>query len=299
MKPNKAKLLRNTSRCDGRDIAPYSMTCLTIDNNVLEDHKIIPYWKQGEWIWYGNIPRKWFYFDSFSATEEEFSTYFDKKNWKKDISDYPDENWDHPFNQDYDFENFLKYVWLTNEYLTQGGFKNPLFCHYNPKLHKVVVHPGGVRVMVEGLFGNDMVAANFFNTGNFYHEFMDDMEPWDMDEMIDDSKYGCIGVPDHGSVIPHCGIDMNLIPESKREWYWKIYNRTTGNFSISVSGGYDNSKSKLFTSWVEPWIVSDNAQVDVVFKNYPTIMDILRAVLVVFAEVDYNDEKISVTHNDT
>ena len=131
----------------------------------------------------------------------------------------------------------------------------------------------------------------------FYNEFMDDMEPWDFDEMMGPTKYGCIGVPDHGSVIPHCGIDMNIIPGGKKEWYWKIYNRTTGDLSISVTRDYQNSKSKLFMSWLEPWLVSDNAQVNVVFKHYPTILDILRAVLVVFAEVDYTDEKIMVTHN--
>lgn len=298
MKPDKNELLRSTSEPDyNKRITPYLNGMLSVHNNSVEDHDILPFWKTGEWIWHGYIPRKWFHCDSFGATEMEFTKYFELQNWKKDISDYPEENWDDPTKQDYFMENFLKYVWLTNEFLTNGGFKNALFCHYNPRLQKIVVHPGGIRVMVDGLFGDDMVLSNFFNTGEFYNEFMDDMEPWDFDEMMGPTKYGCIGVPDHGSVIPHCGIDMNIIPGGKKEWYWKIYNRTTGDLSISVTRDYQNSKSKLFMSWLEPWLVSDNAQVNVVFKHYPTILDILRAVLVVFAEVDYTDEKIMVTHN--
>jgi len=299
MKPDRQTLLQHTNSPQPKSsFVPYLMDCLTHNGVDIKSQEIAKYWKPGEWIWDGKIPRSHFHFDFMYSIMGEIDQYFLGEKWKRDISDYPEENWDDPTKQDYFMENFLKFVWLLNEYTTQGGFKNPLFCHYNPRIDKIVIHPGGVRALVEGLFGGEYVDASFFNTDNYFQEFMHDMEPWDLEEKFTLGGYDCIGVPDHGSIIPHAGIDMHIIPGHKKDWYWRIYNRISdGKLNIKLKFTDTNKNIDKFRSWVGQWI-TDTASQDVThvtFTNAPTKIDIIRAVYAVFAEIEYQDDKLSVS----
>ena len=301
MKPDRKEMLAKTSpNLYTNHCAPYLMDYLIKDHIAIQDKDVHAYWKPGEWIWSGKIPRNFIHFDATVGLLHEVNQYFNEKKWQQDISDYPEENWDNPSTQDYFMENFLKFIWLLNEYTQNKGFNNPMSCHYNPRLGKIVIHPGGVRSLVEGLFGKSDVDCHFFNTGGCYYEFMENLDPWDLDEKFTQGGYACIGVPDHGSVIPHMGKDMDIIPGHKKQWYWRVYNRISeGRLKIKCSPNEssahrDTDCMKRFLNWIQPWHVSDEHTVEVIFKNTPTNFDTLRAIYSIFAEIDYSDHAIEV-----
>ena len=307
MKPDKQEILKHTNQNIydhyHRTFSPYYLKYLQFDGQDVGPIELSHYWSKGEWLWEGYIPKSYFQFDVFVNLTREIDTYFKNKKWKTDISDYPDENWDHAGNQDYDMESFLKFVWLLNEFKTHGGFRNPVSCHYNPRAGKIVIHPGGVRSQVIGLFEGPMVYSVFFNTGEFYQPFMDDMEPWDLEEKFaEDSGWYSIGVPDHGSVIVQPGKDMHIIPGHKKDWYWRIYNRINeGRLRIKSNIGdlEDTMITGYFNQWLHRWFTNDNPTVTVNFKKLPSHFDLQRSVYSIFAEIDYNDSSIEVTQHET
>lgn len=234
-------------------------------------------------------------FDRPYYMQTEIDEYFNQEKWKRDISNYSDNNWDNCQNQDYYMENFLKSVWLTNEYINNNGFTNPLCTHWNPRCNSISIHPGGVRNRIASLYGPEMIDAIFFNTGNVWFDFMDDMEPIDLDTFFHDEdlnrRWGCSGVPDHGSFIPHCGRDMHTIPGHKKDWYWRVYNRITEN-NLRI---YVNQEHSRINTWCEPWLTSeDEANAKVYFTSPPNSFDDIQAVFAIFAEVNFESYKTRI-----
>ena len=307
MKPNKHEILEHTNINihDHHHLrySPYFLSYLEFDGQIIEKQELSHYWKKGEWLWEGYIPKSYFQFDVFTNLTGEIDNYFINEKWKTDISEYPDSAWDNPTEQDYDMESFLKFVWLLNEFISNDGFKNPVSCHYNPRAGRIVIHPGGVRSQVIGLFEGPMVYSVFFNTGQFYQPFMDDMEPWDLEEKFaKDSGWDCLAVPDHGSAIPQPGKDMHIIPGHKKDWYWRIYNRINdGRLRIktNINDQGKTSVTEYFNKWLHQWFTNDNPTVTVNFKKLPTHFDLQRSVYSIFAEIDYSDSSIEVIQHAT
>lgn len=306
MKPDREEILKHTNinlyEHYRPSFVPYYMSQLEYDRRPIDPLDLQNYWHDGEWLWKGKIPKSYFQFDTYMNLTLEIDRYFSQNKWKRDISNYPDTNWDSAFSQDYDMENFIKYVWLLHEFTNNEGFTNAVSCHYNPRAGKIVIHPGGVRSLVIGLFGGEMVDSVFFNTGGFFQPFMDDMEPIDIEEMFaPGTGWHCVGIPDHGSVIPQPGKDMHIIPGHKKDWYWRIYNRITeGRLRIKTNmERNDTNISRYFYHWLDQWCVTEDPTVTIHFTNQPTMFDLQRSVYATFAEIDYKDTKLQVIQHAT
>lgn len=299
MKPNKEKVKSHCGHT--RPTIAWGLEYLSecvyykSDETLTQDANLSNLWKQGEWIWEGLIPKKMCNFDRPYYMQIEIDEYFNQEKWKRDLTHYDDENWDSSDKQDYYMENFLKSVWLTNEYVTNNGFENALCTHWNPRANSISIHPGGVRNRIASLYGPEMLEAIFFNTGNVWFDFMEDMEPVDLEDFFHNEdanrRWGCSGVPDHGSFIPHCGKDMHIIPGKKREWYQRIYNRITEN-RLKV---YVNQESSRINTWCEPWLTTeDEANAKVYFDSPPNSFNDIQAVYAIFAEVNFESQKTKI-----
>ena len=258
------------------------------------------------------------YLDAFETMFTDLQFYFTTFKWKKDISDYADDCWDgrNPSCYDHQMEFFLKDIWLTHDYITGPGFTNPLNTHWNPRLEKIVVHPGGARRKIEHLFGGDTFPSLFFNTGGIHFDFLENMDPLELDywfnpnlNISEKNEWWKIDlIPDHGSMIPHCSVDLMNIIDSKKIWYEKLYNRTTDkNFKIFVD---DDSGHNLVQDSLLQWFenagwLSDNKDDCSVYIRYKSCSDtesiqkaIVQSVYTCFAEVDYKSDNLEVLQCD-
>jgi len=266
------------------------------DRELTHDYSITNFWKPNEWVWHGTVPKELCLFDTLDEVAQGITDYFHNNKWQADISDY--DRWDNIRTQDFTMENFLKLVWLTNEYLDNPGFKNSLSTHWNPRLGGIAIHPGGARSIIVNLFGGPTQEAFFFNTGGVLLDFMKDMQPVDLQTLLQDTenpddKWGCSGVPDHGSIIPHFGKGMHTIGNNKLNWYHNIHSRITEN-KLRVYVNHDDSHIK---KWCSPWIVpKSEATVTVHFNNPPNRFDDVQAVLALFANKDFKNHKVAVIH---
>ena len=287
-----------------------------IENEPLsfEPITLTKFWHPGEWIWKGDIPKSMCYLDSAESMFTDLINYFRDTKWKQDISNYSEDCWDgrNPSCYDHLMEFFLKDVWLTHEYITGQGFTNLLNTHWNPRLEKIVVHPGGARRKIEHLFGGDSFPALFFNTGGIHFDFLENMEPLDLDYWFDPSvhisdknEWWKIDlIPDHGSMIPHCSVDLMDIIASKKIWYERLYNRTTdSNFKIFVE---DNSGQNLvqetLLTWFENagWLTHNKGECSVYIRyqecgdTESTQKAIVQSVYTCFAEVNFETQNVEV-----
>jgi hypothetical protein len=76
--------------------------------------------------------------------------------------------------------------------------------HWNPRMKKVIIHPGGQRFFIFNLFPIRDIQYIFWNTNGIQLDFMKDMEEVDVESLYPKYKHSPGGLTfDHGSIIPH------------------------------------------------------------------------------------------------
>ena len=237
------------------------------------------YWRPGEGMWKGMIPKHAIGFSPDHETIHDVSTYFaDKRYLDKVPADY---EWDRSSSAEaYGLENFTKLVWLSSEFLTTG-WQDILSMHWNPRKGLISIHPGGCRQQVIRIFDeNDSVEAHFFNTGGFYTEWMQDLtlitDPYYFDKL----GWHSAVTPDHGTFIPHFLNARNvhtLIPAGKAKWH-KILSQKLQDPNFRVHSTCDLSIPEF-----EPWLTSNIAEASVCIRGMGELDQIDSIAVIILA----------------
>lgn len=273
-------------------------------------------WHSGEWLWQGTIKKSFIQFDPLVDSITDTHNYLQLCKYNQKVP----EGYEWDINGDMDMENFIKMVWLSKEFFEGGWqFRNRLCCHYNPKLQKIQIHPGGSRNKVVDLFGGDDVPVIFFNTGGFYHEeMMENLEPMDLEQFATDTEWSGTCVADHGSLIPHLMKDVHSIGNHKEIWHEKLSERAqTLKIFTNVDRqmiswwksipeenpvGFDNASADLLR---DKWLTNNvlEANVNVTFKyiphethesGRPWYRDQIKAMVCAFAGINWEDKWLLV-----
>lgn len=237
-------------------------------------------------VWYGYVPKKALFFDDFLIVTQKCAiTYFQKKKYNR----HPDSISEYDRGEDWDLEFFAKLVWLTHDYLTNGGFDNPIGVHYNPRLECNVIHPGGSRNQIINLFGGQDVDVLYFNTGGHQPPWLENMEIVDVEDLVKQRGWAAGAVADHGTLIPHFAKETQQIQEGTKKFQRRIYEL--------LSPGMLRIDSNVELTFLDHWIVENHCDYDVKvkFNREPTEKEQLKVTLAILAGVNYKDKYYSVT----
>jgi hypothetical protein len=108
-------------------------------------------------------------------------------------------------------EDYSKAVWLTKDFISLDSFRNPIGVHWNPRINKWNIHPGGTRQRVIYHFEkNKEINVLGFNTNakpiKFSRKFFSVEE---IQEYFNASDVALVCTSDYGSIIPHIHFDYN------------------------------------------------------------------------------------------
>ena len=247
------------------------------------------FWSQkNENLWIGKIP-----FEIISTDYEDFvltylSKYFQEKKYLLEIEKIKVDS-----GQELIIELVCKTAYLVNEYLNNGNFNDPLCTHYNPRLDKHVIHPGGTRQIVLDLFHRGEINSFYFNTRGYEFDFMKNLKLCNLKDYAKHDDFYMSLVPDHGSLIPHIlrrnGVKKN--PENMIKAHNYIKSRLVDpNFKIFCNKNID---------FLKPWKTSSkqNANVKIYFRDSnPSTKNIIKAVYLFLAGRNYKNKHIQVRH---
>lgn len=241
-------------------------------------------WKEfGENLYIGSIPKEYLTFDSDNEIQRLADDYFFKKKYDCNIDDLPaiDRQYDH------DMELFAKFLWLFNEHRTTG-FVNPIGVHLNPRSKQFVIHPGGCRNKVLKYFHQGPIYSLFFNTKGYQDRWMEThLKPISIKDFIKKHP-GTLGlVPDHGSLIPHFLVQVDIIPNGIRTWHMNIQKRLS-DLRIKSNGE---------TRWLDPWRTDNNPNVTINFTDLPPNISEFKGLIHLLSGLDYKDQYWSLTWN--
>lgn len=248
---------------------------------------IYPFWRPGEWIWHGTVSKDKCVFDKPQEIHRDIRNYFESKSYEFE----PPEDYNWNTTQHVTHQNFLKQIWLTNEFVNNDlEFDNPLCGHWDPRSGNIKIHPGGARNKIVLMFGNNNIRMNFFNTGSIYTEWMSDFTPWDLDEMASKGWEGSC-VPDHGTFIPHLCKDLNTIDDGNKKWHTITANKLNNDL-LKIH-------SKFKFPYLERWQTDDvtEANVKVIIKTSDiSELALVTAIYAIFAEINYENEEVKIKH---
>lgn len=250
----------------------------------IEDHLVCRMaeqtWKEfNEGLYIGKVPKGLLTFNCDSEITGLADLYFFKEKYKQNIYDLPaiDQQYDH------DMELFCKFLWLFNEHRTKG-FNNPIGVHLNPRSKQFVIHPGGCRNKVLKLFHKGPIYAIFFNTKGYQADWMNMLKPISIDDFRE--KHPCIigWVPDHGTLIPHFLVQVEIIKHGIEKWHLKIQKRLE-NLRIATD---------MDMRWTNPWI--NNKKPNVIIKQKAEVPEVneFKGLVHLISELDYEDEYWSI-----
>lgn len=115
-------------------------------------------------------------------------------------------------NYQHSLENYVKAVWLTYDYIKNGGFKNPIGAHWNPRENVWNIHPGGSRQKILYFFNDGAIKVLGFNTGGKSVTFLKIFNNiQQLKDYYNTSDIHLVIVADHGSLIPHIHFDQSMI----------------------------------------------------------------------------------------
>jgi len=278
--PNNEKYLLDVVR--NKNVEP--------ENQRVDHLYISNYWKQGEHLWKGKLPKNVLLFDDNNEIINDIDVFFRNEKYTATIDDT------YVWNDciDHELENLIKLCWLTNEYVT-NGFDNPVGAHWNPRLQANVIHPGGCRNKVIKLFHEGPVDVIYFNTGGFYVAWMKDLEYQDLSELLD-TGWVCGCVPDHGSLIPHPMLEQSVfdIGPNIETWFYRISKKLNDSTFKIYFNRLLNSDFDYFKKFVTKDI--QESKISVQFKKtIPETIDVYKSIILSLAEVDYENEAFKVT----
>jgi hypothetical protein len=183
-------------------------------------------------------------------------------------------------------ENYVKAVWLTKDYIINSGFKNPIGVHWNLKLKKWNIHPGGSRQKILHLFEKQSIKTIAFNTSGIEVQFQKVFNNLkDISNYYSSEDIFLTCVADYGSLVPHVHFDQNSILVSVEKQFnsiKKFYKRANiqANFDLT-KWGYTPPVNYKFnvTITVEDPLNNDN---------------IIRAFLLLPSFTKFNDHGVKI-----
>lgn len=191
----------------------------------------------------------------------------------------------------YLIENYTKAVWLTGIFLNEG-FKNLMGAHWNPKINKWQIHPGGTRQTVLRMFTKkDHAEFLAFNTGGVKTQFKNVFKSYKSltDYFTDKQDIFLCLTADHGSLIPHVHFDQHNL---------KLAGRGAGGYIKAIKKFYKNTHIE-FTNF-DPSTVNYNPPKKA--KNYRKVTlddptdqsNIIRAFLLLPNFETFNDYGVKI-----
>lgn len=192
------------------------------------------------------------------------------------------------WNFDWVFQ-FTKNTWLIGEFIKNKKFDNPCGSFWNPRIEKIVVHPGGQRIKTLQLF--DKVHEHkffFWNTNEIKFNWLDDgdiIELKDTNSVWKNYNFGLM--LDHGSPIPQV-----------------VYNDIYNHLEF-VENYYKETllpiiqKLKIYYKFECKWLAKfktntpKDANLLINLKN-ENKKSIYKAVFISFLDINYDDEDIQI-----
>lgn len=242
---------------------------------------------RNEQVYLGKIPFDLVTTDFEEQTSVWLEKYFTEKEYTFDTSTIKIDKGERLL-----LDIITKTAYLTKEYLSAGGFRDPLCTHYNPRKDTQVIHPGGTRQIVLELFDAKEINTFYFNTRGAEFDFMKNLQPIDLDECILEG-YNVAIVPDHGSLIPHIlrikGYNTN--PIGMTTMHRSINSRFT-NKDFKIASNYE-------IEFLQPWLTTKTkkSNIDVFFLDkQPSRKTMLKAVYLILSGMNYINKDLQVVH---
>jgi len=182
-----------------------------------------------------------------------------------------------------------KICYLTKKYLEDNKFNHPITIYFNPRIEKNIAHPGIGRLEVYKLLNIKSVYCLYFNTGGSSLESIgianrDNFKKITLRDLYteDDSFMLCYSL-DHGSLIPQIHFT-----NSERENIYD-YVKNIGSLVRNLK-----IKSNVPIDFLEPFIDNDNYNVELIFSNSFTELDIARSIIFSLIAHNYQSENLIV-----
>lgn len=240
-------------------------------------------WKTfDEGLYLGHMPKELLSFDSDYEIVSLADNYFFNEKYNCNINDLPaiDQQYDH------DMELFAKFMWLFNEHRTTG-FVNPIGVHLNPRTQQFVIHPGGCRNKVLKYFHNGPIYCVFFNTKGYRADWMQNLRPISIKDFKNRHPSTLGLVPDHGSLIPHFLVQVDIIPNGIETWHKKIQARLN-ELRVTSNAG---------TRWLDPWLVNNKPNVTITYKQDTPKESEFKGLVHMISGFNFEDEHWSIVCN--
>lgn len=275
-----------------------------VDTSFNRFHELAKHhWNQSDSnLYFGLIPKK---FLSFPPLEELYTTLLSfTKQTDKNIYNSQGIRNEIVF-------SWIKCCWLSSEFIKGGlKFRSPLCAHYNPRLNKAIIHPGGQRSKIIDLFcSKEKTPCFWFDTlgitkNDGYNELYEDMQLIpnnDIDRFFNelpDFTYNLI--PEHGTFIPHIAEGLqNDWDKSVIDWI------PTYEKNISSLKYYSNKEITLGNGYFDQFIASENEsenvvvtfkkdEEDIITTEELSIRTQLKALFCMMARVSYEDRYLKV-----
>ena len=146
-----------------------------------------------------------------------------------------------------EIEGYVKAVWLTHGFFTEGGLRKPVGVHWSPVSLDWRIHPGGTRQAIIKYFAPDEIECLCFNTGGQPMEFIKEFTTVEeIAEYTNSSKVFLVVTDERGHYVPHVHLDGFTIKPAMVETHAqlkKFFRKTKieANFDLGELG-YDETK---------------------------------------------------------
>lgn len=193
------------------------------------------YKQHNEFLGLAQLSKDELHFNTISELQNDIKNFFDIGIHNEPLWNKIDYKKAEEFEKNYKMpvENFCKLVWLTRDYINDGGLKDPIGVHWDIDINKWVIHPGGSRQKVLHLFHKSSVPVLAFNTGGKEIKFEKIFEDFFQlkKHYPKNQELHIVVVADHATLIPHVHFSSgaSLINEVH-----KIYNRCKIFFENSI-----------------------------------------------------------------
>jgi len=240
-----------------------------ISFNILKEFKL-----DSENLYITKIPNNIINYNSINNILEVVNLFFYKNRYLKE------------YTPEYHY-SFSKKCFMVNEYLNSDKkFRSHIGAHFQPRLEKVVLHPGSNRYFVLDLFDDDSHEFIFWNTNGIKFNWMgENIIPMDTEHRLFKEYFFGL-TPDHGSLIPHfCNRKDGPMREESID-YFKTVQNVIKNLKL-----YINSNKGV----ILPFKVHDkeNANVICTLKN-KKVKTFYKALFIIFSNNSYEDDDVYI-----
>lgn len=202
-------------------------------------------------------------------------------------------------------EALPKATWLADEFLHQGGFRNPMGLHWRPDWEnencdegKWIIHPGGTRQWIAYCFADHDEPMEFaaFNTMGqeleFDHVFQSHEEACKYFKLNYNSKLFLANVCEYGTLIPHALTDTQILEKCTGK-YHKICQKRLKTYNIVFE---NNGVNKLLDFPYDP--NKKNILINIKsFGDSPAI-PVYKSIILSMLYDQYQDENIEIIATD-